>query len=176
MKTTRTILAIDPGKVNMAFCLVRQTGKKYRILKLGMVKHTIQDLKGLNLKSVVLKFHKEIDVLIKKYNVTELTMERFVSRGLMGSLSEFICIMQGILAIHPRIKVFNLVTAATWKNSFNKSFDLKEFYKMAHKLKILPHEVDATMIGLYYLDKTRYFERLKKKINREKTLARLARR
>jgi hypothetical protein len=137
----KTILSIDPGKVNMGYGIIQQKAGKYRIIKRGMIKNTIQDLKAYNLKDTVLRFHKEIEDMIDKYAITEVSMERFVSRGLLGSLAEYICIMQGILSINPKIKVFNLVMAATWKNSFNKSYELNEFYKQAKKLKIQPHEI-----------------------------------
>lgn len=170
---TKTILSIDPGKVNMGYAVIQMTGKNVKILKVGMIKNTIQDLKGYNIKPVVLAFNKEICSLIRKYKITELTMERFVSRGLLGSLSEFICIMQGILAINTRIKVFNLVTAATWKNCFNKSYVLNDFYKEAKALKVEPHEVDAVCIGLYFLNKE-IFKRLASKKSRAKLANRLA--
>jgi hypothetical protein len=139
-----------------------------------MVKNTIQDLKHQNLKETVLKFHHEIESIIDTYKVTEISMERFVSRGLLGSLSEYICIMQGILAINPKIQVFNLVTAATWKNSFNKSYKLNDFYKQAKKLKIQAHEIDAVMIGLYFLSGGNYFKGLKAQQSREKMLIKLS--
>ena len=169
----KTILSIDPGKVNMGYGIIQQKDGKYRIVKRGMIKNTIQDLKAYNLKDTVLRFHQEIEGMIDEFNITEVSMERFVSRGLLGSLSEYICIMQGILAINPKVKVFNLVTAATWKNSFNKSFNLNEFYKMARKVKIQPHEIDAIMIGLYFLSKGGYYKKLSKARAREKMLKRL---
>lgn len=174
---TRVILAIDPGKVNMGYSVIEYDDDTatINILEVGMVKHTIQDLKGYNIKPVVLAFNKEICTLIRKYKVTELTMERFVSRGLLGSLSEFICIMQGILAINTKIKIFNLVTAATWKNCFNKNYVLNDYYKEAKKLKIEPHEIDAVMLGLYFINKE-LFLRLVKKKSREALLIRIAKR
>jgi Holliday junction resolvasome RuvABC endonuclease subunit len=124
----KTILSIDPGKVNMGYGVIQYNNNKYRIVKRGKIKNTIQDLKDYNLKQTVLKFNQEIEDMIDKYKITEITMERFVSRGIRGSLSEYICIMQGILAINPKITAFNLVTAATWKNAFNKVYVLKDFY------------------------------------------------
>lgn len=157
----KTILAIDPGKVNMGYSIIQFDNGKYRIVARGMVENTIQDLKGDNIKPVVKKFHSEIQKKINTYGISELTMERFVSRGLLGSLSEFICIMQGILSINSKIKVFNLVTAATWKNAFNKHYELKAFYKLGKQYGILDHEVDAALIGLYYLGKAQHFTKFK---------------
>ena len=170
----KTILCIDPGKVNMGYGIIQYNNNKYRIVKRGKIKNTIQDLKPYNLKEVVLRFHKEIEEMIDKFSITEITMERFVSRGIRGSLSEYICIMQGILAINPKITAFNLVTAATWKNTFNKVYDLNEFYKQAKKLKLENHEIDAVMIGLYYLAKGQFFQRLSKASARTKILKRLS--
>ena len=175
MNNTRILLSIDPGKVNMGYSITEYKNNTVCILKVGMIQNTIQDLKGYNIKPVVLAFNKEICALIRKFKVTEVTMERFVSRGLLGSLSEFICIMQGILAINTRIKVFNLVMAATWKNAFNKNYNLKDFYKEAKAKQIEPHEIDAVLIGLYFLNKDLFF-RLAKKKSREALLIRIAKR
>lgn len=153
--TVRTILSFDPGKTNMAYSVILKDGRKTpEVLEYGMIVNTITDLKPHNLKEVVKKFNREVVKLLKRYDIDEVTMERFVSRGLMGSLAEYICIMQGIVSINKRVTIFNLVMAATWKNQFNKSYDLKEFYKDAKSLKIQVHEVDAILIGLYYVDKT----------------------
>ena len=170
----KTILCIDPGKVNMGYGIIQYNNNKYRIVRRGKIKNTIQDLKDHNLKETVLKFNQEIEDMIDTYNVTEVTMERFVSRGIRGSLSEYICIMQGILAINPKITAFNLVTAATWKNTFNKAYSLKDLYKQARKLKLEDHEIDAVMIGLYYLGKGQFFAKLSKASAREKILKRLS--
>lgn len=170
----KTILAIDPGKVNMGYSIIQQKGSKYRILKRGMVKNTIRDLKPVNLKDTVSIFNNEIDDLIETFSVSEVSMERFVSRGLLGSLSEYICIMQGIISIHPKISTFNLITAATWKNSFNKRYALKEFYKQAKKIKIQPHEIDALLIGLYFLSKGDYFKNFSTEKIRSRILSHLS--
>ena len=151
---SQTILAFDPGKTNMAYAIHKKTGKKIEVLEFGMFKNTITDLKPQNLKDTVKDFNKAVVSLIKKYSVEEVSMERFISRGLLGSLAEYICIMQGIIAINKRVKIFNLVAAATWKNSFNKNYNLKQFYKDAKEHGIIVHEVDAILIGIYYIDKS----------------------
>jgi SH3-like domain-containing protein len=60
----KTILSIDPGKVNMGYGIIQQKAGKYRIIKRGMIKNTIQDLKAYNLKDTVLRFHQEIEDMI----------------------------------------------------------------------------------------------------------------
>lgn len=150
------VLSIDPGKVNMGYAVIRRSKTGYKILRLGMFKNTIQDLKPKNLKPAILQFQDELNQIIDKFSVSAVAIERFVSRGLLGSLSEYICIMQGMIAVHPKIKYYNLIIPSTWKNCFNKSYQLKLYYKEASRLKIQPHELDAALIGIYYLNKEVY--------------------
>lgn len=173
-----TVLSIDPGKVNMGFAIVKKKKNKkkktiYQVAQYGMLKHPIADLKAHNLRPVCLQFHAEIDSLIDAHQVQAVSMERFISRGLLGSLAEYICIMQGIISLNPKLKAFNLVTPPAWKNAFNRHTDLKDFYKQALKLKIKPHEIDAILIGFYYLGGGLAFRKFSMPAYRQRFLSRL---
>jgi hypothetical protein len=54
-------------------------------------------------------------------------------------------IMMKISGIH-----LTLITAAQWKNAFNKIQDLKELYKeMKSSCRMEPHPIDAVCMSLY---------------------------
>lgn len=159
------ILALDPGKNNFAaaVCTVDvKTGMKFKIIHTCMILNTVTDLTQ-DIDKQAAKFRQEIRILLKDYNIDYLVAERFIVRGrFMGASSEFINFMIGSLS---SIKVEKkLITAAQWKNAFNKIYDLKEFYK---QIPLVPHKVDAALIGLYgshYLTDTKPFECIKDNI------------
>jgi hypothetical protein len=142
------ILALDPGKVNFGYSILEANKRgHFKVLKNGTLKDTIQDLK-LNLYESVIMFENEVDTLIAEFNVTHIVGERFVSRGLLGSLSEYVNIMLGICAAKSSVN-FMLIIPATWKNQLKKKLDLELLYR---ELKVTKHEIDAVMIGVYYVD------------------------
>lgn len=174
-----SVLSIDPGKVNMGFAIVKKKKNKkkkivYQVAQFGMLSHPLADLKAHNLKPVILQFNAEIDQLLTTHQVQAVSMERFISRGLLGSLAEYICIMQGVISVNPKVKAFNLVTPPAWKNSFNRQADLKAFYKLGLKYKIKPHEIDAVLIGFYYLGAGLAFKKFSRPSYQHKFLASLA--
>ena len=76
-------------------------------------------------------------------------MERFMARGMKGTTIELVNIMIGYLSAMWKSRnkrSFKLLTAAQWKNEWNRRSDLKEFYK---KASCEVHQVDAIGIGMY---------------------------
>lgn len=144
-----TILGIDPGKTNAAYSIVRIKIKpfRYRILAHGMLKKPINDLTGHDMLKRMNAFKSEIRKLKKTYSVDSVIAERFMTRGAssQGTTIEVIAFMLACLA-HVGIKKFQVITAAQWKNQWNRQNDLKAFYK---SLPFPPHPIDATGIALY---------------------------
>lgn len=145
-----TILGVDPGKTNAAYSVVRIKVKpfRYKILAHGMLKNPVQDLTGQEVLQRFAKFKREVSKIKRTYGVDAVFAERFMTRGgqSMGTTIEVVGIMLALLA-HVGIKNVQYVTAAQWKNQWNRKNDLKAFYE---SMKPLPaHPIDATGIALY---------------------------
>jgi hypothetical protein len=73
---------------------------------------------------------------------------RWVRNQSSNSVFTAISLMLGLVAT-----VFKnntcFVTAASWKNSWNKHYDLNEFYKELKPYGIPTHRIDAVNIALY---------------------------
>ena len=144
----KSLLALDPGKVNFGYSVLDwKDDGTYRVRDCGILKHTITELKR-GLPKSTRKYGKEVSTLVNKYDIEVIIAERFVSRGLLGSLSEYVNIMLGITSVYAK-KDFLLIIPATWKNRFNKKYPLKNFYRDSVNTK---HSIDATLIGVYYIN------------------------
>lgn len=128
-KSTRCLLAIDPGKNSSAFCCV--VGSE--IKKLGMFNHTINNLKPgyfhNNFHKFYIEFTKLIASLESKYGkLTNIVMERFMARPGKGggAVSESINIMIGVIATycHDHGIAIELITSASWKNRYKRKFGM----------------------------------------------------
>ncbi len=147
-----TVLALDPGIVNAGYSVVsaRLINNKlqYKVDETGKLKHTVYDLKQEIVEQTT-GYCNEMNRLAKNYGVTHCIAERFQARGFRGHQGEGIGIMLGSL-IQMLTKEYSteirLVTAATWKNAFNRMADLKSFYP---QVRLEPHEVDATLMALF---------------------------
>jgi hypothetical protein len=163
------ILSLDPGKQNFAFSIVTvdiKTGLKFEIIETGMINHTITNV-TTDLKDQAKAFNKEVSAIIRKNKVDALIAERFMVRGrFMGGSSEHINLMLGrLLAINVETVY---ITAAQWKNAFNKVYCLNDFYK---EIPLPTHRIDAALIGLYgshYFTNTKPFACLKGKVKKVK--------
>lgn len=98
-------------------------------------------------------FREELDSYVRKYNPAGLIAERFQARGLMGTTSECVTLMMGIVYERYGFPI-KFITAATWKNDFNQRIahtgkDLKDLYKWT---KVEPHQLDAALISIYGLE------------------------
>lgn len=143
------VLGLDPGKVNFGYSIILLRDRAIKLLDKGVLKNTITDLKD-NLYNRTCVFDTEIIDLVAVHGVTHIIGERFVSRGLLGSLSEYVNIMLGICSCRAKTD-FQLLVPATWKNRFNKVYDLDKLYS---ELRVTKHEIDATLIALYYIDQS----------------------
>lgn len=143
------LLAIDPGKVNFGFSVLEHVDGRYRVCRAGMIVHTIKDLKTNSITSGIDAFRSEISTITSKYQINTVVAERFLSRGLLGSMSEYINIMLGVIGGMPEITTFTLVTPATWKNAAKRVFSIDDVYK---KCGVTHHHVDAALIGIYWID------------------------
>lgn len=151
------ILALDPGSVNFAWSIItyRPDGK-YKITAAGMIQNVINDLKiGMLPKGWL--FHAEMEALVKRFNIQEIVVERFMSRGSFGGGGmEAICLELGIVLMVAE-KEFMMLTSASWKNAFNrlwpkKEYTLKDYYKERERGTPL-HPIDASLMGIYYVEK-----------------------
>lgn len=143
-----TFLGLDPGTNNFAYGVVQVKGDKYRILEHGMILHPLKELTGLDVGARSSKFRNEIQRIRRRHNAEFVTAERYMTRGHGGTTIEAISLMLGLVAT-----VFKnntcFVTAASWKNSWNKHYDLKEFYEELKPYGIPTHRIDAVNIALY---------------------------
>lgn len=142
-----TILCCDPGTANFSSSIVRvliEAPFRYKILKTGMVQNPIRDLTG-NLQKQVAAFEREMKREVKQFDVDIIVAERFMNRGRNGNTGELVSFMCGIL-----MKIsgthLELITAAQWKNAFNRVQDLKALYKES---SLVAHRIDAACIGIY---------------------------
>lgn len=154
-KSTVRCLAFDPGVNNFACSILRgrlKHGKlKFRIDGTCMIKHSIAEPK-VYLRSQATAFKKEFGSILRKYGPFDICIaERFQSRGFGGNTIENINMMLGIMATMFKGKDMRIITAATWKNAFNRQMDLKECYAERKHYDTIKtdHEFDASMIGVY---------------------------
>lgn len=162
---TFVCLALDPGKTNFGYSVLEYyidgaSIGSYRILECGMVGNTITELKN-GLFDSVRAYEREICRIVGDHGVTRIVAERFVSRGLLGSLSEYVNIMIGISSVFAE-EDFRIIIPATWKNKFNKIYKLDRYYEM---WGVVPHVLDATLIGIYYISITTNTDNYKKFTN-----------
>lgn len=148
-KFTKRILALDPGSKNTGISVVAMHNNKTQVIANSILTNPLHDLtKFLEQREI---FRKEIDSWIQTYNPNGIIIERFLSRGLLGSLGEIVSIMIGIISERYSLPI-KLITASTWKNQWNRKFSeypLDELYKQC---KITPHQLDAILIGRFGLE------------------------
>ena len=151
----KRILSFDPGTTNTGVAVTEidtDTGKS-KVLMNTMLGSPIKNL-AHNLYPQVKAFTAEVDGLVKTWKPNGLIAERFQARGLLGASAECISVMLGIMIERYDIPI-KFVTAATWKNAFNrrikgsKAGDLKNLYKIC---MTVPHQLDAVLLGLYALE------------------------
>jgi hypothetical protein len=153
------ILGLDPGKNNFGAAVSKidiKTGLRSKVLHTRMIENAIIDLTG-NIDKERKKFSKELSKIIKEFSVDVLIAERFMTRGrFSGASTEYISFMLGIISTINKETRF--ITAAQWKNAFNKITPLEDFYS---EIPIVPHKIDAALISLYaahYFTDTKPFQ------------------
>ncbi|MEK6315164.1 MAG: hypothetical protein V4807_12165 [Burkholderia gladioli] len=156
-------------------------GHQWSIVHRGMLAHPISDMKSLGRN--VAAFYAEISDYMTKYRPDGLAAERFQTRGNGGPTIECISAMLGVLAAMPSStftttrglvlepqgrgfaapyleeKVVEFApllttTAATWKNKYNREFDIDAIYAQTSTRKnstLTPHTADAVLIAAHAL-------------------------
>lgn len=155
MKKVIRVLAHDPGSTSYGFSVVEGykvgTKLKLKILIAGHVQNTIKQMKvGLVHKKQIDAYVEELLEIKKKYKPQRFIAERYMNRGLKGTLIE---VVSGMLHIAVRtLKLpYRFIAAVTWKRSITRcGVDLKIAYKWC---KTTPHQLDATMMGVFALMK-----------------------
>lgn len=145
--TEYTILGLDPGSTNFGYAVIKvSVGKRfqYKVLENGKLTCQLRSLKGDVMPSINL-FKAEVRKILRRHKPTHLIAERFMTRGIKGATIEYISVMLGVLT-QLGIKNIKFITAAQWKNRWNRHYKLDDFYK---QVCIEDHQVDATNIALY---------------------------
>ena len=146
------IVSVDPGTKNYYLALYKNK-KCQGTMK---VDDLIFDLKTNNLDEQYTNYKNFWDKTLKK--VDTLVIERFQNRGIRTLSVELISFMNGILyqiCCDKKID-FVYLTAATWKNKFNKEnplYTVDSIYERAKDYGLVTHQVDAALIGLYHISK-----------------------
>ena len=190
MKNTFTVLSGDPGLTNYAVCVTQYKKGKLKILKIGMIKSIIKNLVANDIvktvgpkrkrEKIVIKgnmylthkFIKRFSKLLDEYKPDEVVMERFQNRGFRGgqSIAECISFMLGVLAALCEMRKikYTWITAAQWKNQFNRQLSLDKVYdEIKKKWRIEPHVWDALCQGMYVADRENLYTY--KRLKREKS-------
>ncbi len=150
-ESTARIFSMDPGSTNYGMAIVEATPDgKVRIVANSLCSNPVHDLTQFNEQRKA--YIAEIDGWVELFKPNGLVAERFLSRGLQGSLGEYVSCMIGFTAQKYEHLSFLAPMAATWKVPLQRrfSFDLKELYKQCGTT---PHQLDACFIGIYALEK-----------------------
>ncbi len=143
-----TIIGSDPGKNNSAVGVVRvliSDPSKYKIVHTGMVDKVIRDLTTNPMKQA-LAYRSVMNKMVKTFDADVVIVERFQNRGrFAGNTGELVSMMIGMLFTLP-VKDVMTITAAQWKNAFNRVADLESFYQQS---SLVAHRVDAASIAMY---------------------------
>lgn len=145
------IFSHDPGSTNYGMAIVEANKEgKVKILANSLCMNPVYDLTQFNEQRK--SYIKELDDWVNHYYPDGLVAERFLSRGLQGSLGEYVSCMIGFAAQKYDHMPFFAPMAATWKVPLQKrfGFDLKDLYKQCGTT---PHQLDACFIGIYGLEK-----------------------
>lgn len=148
-QTDKRILAFDPGSRNMGIALVAKKGKNLGVIANSVMTNPVNDLTMVNAPKQ--KFIDEVGRWVDEYKPQGIIAERFQTRGLGGPLIEQVSFMLGLLAGHFGLPI-KLITASTWKNKFQRRFDIDLKEDVYKEIKIQPHQLDACLIGCYGLE------------------------
>ncbi len=147
-----TVLSIDPGSVNFAYCVTTNGVVVFS----AMLKNPINTYTDQN---NTIRFIEEFNTILKQHKPNVVVIERFLIRRFLTKLAEFVGIMVGIInktCVDNKIE-YHAITASTWKLSIKKVVDLKQLYKDGKKqYKLPPHQIDSCMIGRYLLSGRNY--------------------
>jgi hypothetical protein len=148
------VVSFDPGTRNFGCSHVRVSVVRgrviYQVVQNGLFRSTITSL-NQDLISKSARFDSKIEPLLIRCDI--LAAERFMSRGLRGTLIENITYMLGRVSrtLDLMGKPYRYIAAVTWKNAINKELksldlNLKDLYGLC---KAEPHQLDSVLIGIY---------------------------
>lgn len=157
------ILSMDPGKTNYAIAVTTMGFNKkgkfvYKCEGTRMLDDSIK-FDMTNLRESIRSYGSFLDGLLDQpFDI--LYAERYQARGGKGNTIEIINNCIGYLICNSdHIEHVNFITAATWKNAYNRVGDLNECYadlkeiRKAEKVRgerfLEIHEYDAALIGVY---------------------------
>lgn len=170
------ILAHDPGSKNYGIAVLEvQIGArnsppknlKFKVLDFWKVENTLQSLKLSGMKgkkrgktrrekvkfspeAELASYFAEVQHATHAYDIDVQIAERYMSRRMGGVTIELVNMELGVLRTLCMIQgtPLRLIPASQWKNEAGRQgIDLEDIY--AKVKPVSPHEVDATMIGLY---------------------------
>lgn len=150
-QSTKRVLALDPGSKNMAISVIAANEKgRVKVVANSLLAHPIDDMTRIMAQGEA--FICEIEKWVDLYEPNGIVIERFVSRGLHGSLGEYVSAMIGMLRMRYRSLPLLPIMAATWKNAFNRRHrvELNDLYPQC---MTTPHQLDSCFIGIYGLEK-----------------------
>jgi len=141
------ILGLDPGTVNFAYSVIDydELGGTYEVAKCGLIGSPLPKVEN-EIQEGLTKFMGSM-LSVFPSNTPQIYMERYVNRGSKVSALETVNMMIGAMyKCNPY-----LFSSAVWKNHINKRLkptqhNLKDMYP---RCSVTPHELDATLIGLY---------------------------
>lgn len=147
----KRIISFDPGKANMAVSVIELQGNVPTILANSILECPVDHL-NIGFREGLADFLAEVEEWTTKYEPQAVIAERFQSRGgRTGTTGEVVGIMLGALCTHYMHLPLRLITAAMWKNEFQRKHgNLKDIYKTC---RTTPHQLDSAGIGLYGLNK-----------------------
>lgn len=151
LDSTKRVLALDPGSRNCGISVVACNDHgKVRVVANSLVTKPISDLVSFGVQRN--EFLAEIDKWIAVYQPHGIVVERFQTRGQSsGPLIEYVGVMVGLLGGY-RMPI-KAITASTWKNAWNRRFDPLTLDQMYKECNITPHQLDASFIGIFGLEK-----------------------
>jgi hypothetical protein len=149
---TKRMLGLDPGSRNMGISLAAANAKdQVKIIRNAIVTSPVDDLVNFMASREV--FLTEIARWIHYYEPHGIIAERFQTRGgaNMGALSEKVTVMLGLIAGRWPSLPIKLITAATWKNDYQRRFEfqLDDIYPVC---LATPHQLDSSFIATYGLE------------------------
>lgn len=147
MKECDDVLGLDPGKVNYAWARVDLRG---RVVAAGFFARTITSMARAE-RAQVKSCLDGLRELVRQSRARTVAVEQFAARQFGTSLSQYVNTMQGLLmaACDEQDVECHSVMPSTWKNAIRALGDLESLYRYAKSLKVPPHVVDASCIGLY---------------------------
>lgn len=161
-KPSGLLLAQDPGTVNHGVAVIDPS--EMTILAHGLNPYTLTMLlPGVSKQA---RDYENFLMALQERGCEYAIAERFQTRGLLGLSIELVSAMLGIT-----LRAFpgktRLVIASQWKNAYKRSgLELDQFY--VEMRPITPHQIDASLMGLWMACRLRNLPLLSKK-----TLARL---